>query len=207
MRVESVLPPDPGWDYSPGDPSRFDDIVFRQGFGYWYPTITSYAWNFGDGTTTTSTQNTVNHRFASDGSYTVTLTVTARGGDTASQTQVVRVRTHDVGILWSSAPSRGRVGRTAPIEVGIGNTRYAETVRVDFYKLTPGGSVFLGSVTKAVPVMNARKSVAFSYNYAFTNDDLALGKVSFQAVTTIEGARDAFGGDNTGTTSPTSVTQ
>ena len=91
--------------------------------------------------------------------------------------------------------------------MGVGNTRYAETVRVDFYKLTPGGAVFLGSVTKPVPVMSARRTVAFGYDYAFTNDDLAVGKVSFQAVATIEGARDAFGGDNTVTTSPNSVTR
>jgi hypothetical protein len=207
VRIESVPPPDPGWDFAPGDPSRLDTITFRHGFGYWYPTITSYAWNFGDGTTTTSSENAVDHRFATDGDYTVSLTVTQRGGDTASQTHVVRVRTHDVGIRWSSVTARGRLGRSTPIQVGVGNTRYAETVRVDFYKLTPGGSVFLGSVTKPVPVMNTKKTVAFFYDYAFTNDDLVVGKVSFQAVATIEGARDAFGGDNTVTTSPTSVTR
>jgi PKD domain len=207
VRVESVPPPDPGWDFTPSDPSRLDTITFRHGFGYWYPTITSYAWNFGDGTTATSSENAVNHRFATDGDYTATLTVTQRGGDTASQTHVVRVRTHDVGFLWSSVTARGRLGRSSPIQVGVGNTRYAETVRVDFYKLTPSGSVFLGTVTKPVPVMNAKKTVMFAYDYAFTNDDLAVGKVSFQAVATIEGARDAFGGDNTVTTSPTSVTR
>jgi hypothetical protein len=206
VRVESVPPPDPGWDFSPGDPSRLDTITFRHGLGYWYPTITSYAWNFGDGTETTSSQNAVDHRFAADGDYTVTLTVTQRGGDTASQTHVVRVRTHDVGILWSSVTARGRLGRSSPIQIGVGNTRYAETVRVDFYKVTPGGSVFLGSVTKPVPVMKAKKTVAFAYDYAFTNDDLAVGKVSFQAIATIDGARDAFGGDNMVTTSPTAVT-
>ena len=55
--------------------------------------------------------------------------------------------------------------------------------------------------------MNAKKTVMFSYDYAFTNDDLAVGKVSFQAVATIEGARDAYGADNTATTSPASVTR
>ena len=207
VRVESVPPPNPGWDYSPGDPSRFDDITFRHGFGYWYPTITSYAWDFGDGTKTTSTQNAVNHRFAADGDYRVTLTVTQRGGDTASETHTVQVRTHDVAILWSSVTARAHVGRSSPIQVGVGNTRYPESVRVDFYKLTPGGSTFLGSVTKPVPVMSGKKTVMFSYDYAFTADDLAVGKVSFQAVATIEGARDAFLADNTITTPTTVVTR
>ncbi len=42
--------------------------------------------------------------------------------------------------------------------------------------------MFLGSVTKPVPVTNANKAVMFSYDYAFTSDDLAVGKVSFQTV-------------------------
>jgi hypothetical protein len=204
INIDLIPPPDPGWDFSPSDPSRFDEITFRHGFGYWHPRITTYAWDFGDGTSATVSENAVTHRYSADGDYTVTLTVTAKGGDTASETHTVHVRTHDVSILWSSVPARARLGRAIPIQVGIGNTRYAETVRVDFYKLTPAGSVFLGTVTKPVPVLNAKKTVMFSYDYGVTNDDLAVGKLGFQAVATIEGARDAFPADNT-TTMSTSV--
>ena len=126
VRIESVPPPDPGWDYSPGDPSSFDDITFRHGFGYWYPTITTYAWDFGDGTTATSTQNTVNHRFTSDGDYAVTLTVTARGGATASQTHVVQVRTHDVA---DSLVECHRSGARRSIEPDSGRYRQHDVRR------------------------------------------------------------------------------
>jgi PKD repeat protein len=41
-----------------------------------YGTIASYAWNFGDGNTTTITNPIVQHTFTSPGNYTVTLLVT-----------------------------------------------------------------------------------------------------------------------------------
>jgi hypothetical protein len=205
VSLDVVPPPDPGWDSTPGDPSRFDEITFRHGFGYWDPTITEYLWDFGDGTD--GSGNGTTHRYLADGDYDVTLTVNARGGRTASQTRTVQVRTHDVSIKWSSVPGRGRVGRASPIEVGVGNTRYAETVQVDYYKSTLNGWQHMGSVTKAVPVMNAKKTVFFSLSYTFTEDDLATGKVSFQIVASIQGARDSFTGDNTVTPAPTLITR
>lgn len=48
------------------------------------PTIwnSSFHWDFGDGNSTTTTAYTVNHTYASDGNYTVTLTVTYVNGFT-----------------------------------------------------------------------------------------------------------------------------
>jgi len=93
MRIDTVPPPITDWGYSPGDPTRFDDVSFQHGFGYWDPTITEYAWAFGDGATATG--NPASHRFTADGDYNVTLTVSARGGRTASATHVIHVRTPD----------------------------------------------------------------------------------------------------------------
>ena len=52
--------------------------------------ITAYSWNWGDGTAAT-TGSTVQHTFASAGTYVVTLTVTDNAGATASATVSVPV--------------------------------------------------------------------------------------------------------------------
>jgi PKD domain len=207
MRIDLLPPPDPSWSYSPGDPSTFDDVSFSHGLGYWDPKITTWVWDFGDGTTETDSNNTATHRFAADGDYNVTLTVGTIDQRTNSQTQTVHVRTHDATILSLVAPDKGKTGKTGVITVGIGNTRYPETVQVDLYKSTTRGYASIGMQSMSVPVMNAKKTVDFSFNYTFTSDDLALGKVTFQAVATIQGARDVLPADNTATSPATLVTK
>jgi PKD repeat protein len=56
-------------------------------------TITSYAWNFGEPTSTTNTAtgNSATHVYGRTGSFVVTLTVTDNGGLTASSTQTVNI--------------------------------------------------------------------------------------------------------------------
>ncbi|MDX2503628.1 MAG: PKD domain-containing protein [Gammaproteobacteria bacterium] len=54
-------------------------------------TIVSYLWDFGDGSTASS--SVANHSYAADGSYTVTLTVTDDAGATGTLQQIVTVAT------------------------------------------------------------------------------------------------------------------
>lgn len=53
--------------------------------------IASYAWAFGDGTTTEETQPTVTHTYDEAGTYDVTLTVTNSDGNQATTTQQIDV--------------------------------------------------------------------------------------------------------------------
>jgi hypothetical protein len=62
-------------------------------------------------------------------------------------------------------------------------------------------------VTKTVPKMAKNKTTMFAIDYTFTNDDLGVGKVSFQAVASIQGARDVYPADNTITTLTTTMTR
>jgi len=188
----------------PGDPSSFDTIQFYDqstdpaGAG-----ISSRAWDFGDGATSTLQYPT--HRYAADGDYTVHLTVTTVDGRTASTSQVLQVRTHDVAITRLAVPNAAHVGQTISITVYLQNTRYPETVEVDLSKSIPGGFAGVGSLTKSVPVKAAGQTTRFAFSYTVTSDDKAIGKITFRAGANISGYRDALPGDNELLSTPVKV--
>jgi PKD repeat protein len=203
MRIGLLPPPTVDYYYHPVDPSTFDTVSF--GTVYFDPTVIAQTWDFGDGTTGSGANPS--HRYSADGDYNVTLTHTTVDGRTGSQTRLLSVRTHDVRILSLVAPAKGRVGRQGVITVGLGNTQYPETVQVDLYKVTPQGDVFVGTSVQHVGLLKPKKTVNFSFNYVFTNEDATIGELPFRAVATIHGARDAANGDNTATSPPTLVTR
>jgi hypothetical protein len=51
-------------------------------------------------------------------------------------------------------------------------------------------------VTKSVAALSGNRTTAVKFSYMFTSDDLKIGKVTFKAVSTILGARDAYPSDN-----------
>lgn len=207
LQVWVTPPPVADFFFNPSEPSVFDAISFNDiSFDVGNAGFQSFTWNFGDGSTATSSN--VNHQYAKDGDYTVLHSVTTVDGRSASTSQVVQVRTHDIGITKVAAPNSASSKQTRTITVAIRNTRYPETVTVDLYKSTPGGDVWIGSLTLQVPVLAGNKTKQFTFNYTFTAQDAQVGKVTFRAVATINGVNDAFPQDNTGISSPpTKVTR
>jgi hypothetical protein len=65
--------------------------------------------------------------------------------------------------------------------------------------------VQFASSTQSVPVKAGGKTTDFAFNYIFTNDDAAIGKVTFKAVASIVNARDALLADNEVVSLPTKV--
>jgi len=187
------------FSFSPGDPSSLETVQFYDySYDPGYGQFSSRTWSFGDGTSSTNSGCCgATHRYSADGDYTVTLTVTTADGRTASTQQTIHVSTHDVGITQLTVPSAARAGQTKSISATVRNSRYSETVRVDFYESVAGGYQLVGSVTQSVPAQGGKHPTAFSINYTFTTGDASAGKVVFQAVATIVGARDAFPADNT----------
>jgi hypothetical protein len=188
--------------FNPNDPNVFDTMQFYDqsydpgGLGF-----SSEAWTLGDGSSATGCCPA--HKYGSDGDYNVKVTVGTPDGRSASATQVVHVRTHDVAISKLTVPQSAAVGQTRSITVGVTNSRYPESVQVQLYR----NDMPIGSLTQSVPVRGSNRTTPFSINYTFTSDDAALGKVTFRAVATISGVRDALPSDNTAIALPTKVTR
>ena len=205
VMINQPAPPTAGiWAY-PWDVSTYETVQFfdssydpeRIGFG-------PGQWDFGDGEVAVGCCTT--HRYAADGDYTVTRVVTTLDGRTATATQQVTVRTHDVSIERIQAPNSAGVGQAKSISVKVRGGRYDETVRVDLFKSMPGGSEeWVGSETKAVPQAHGGRATGFGFTYTFTPDDRANGKVTFRAVASIVDRTDAQPADNQAIAPPTEV--
>jgi PKD repeat protein len=195
--LDHAPPPVANFGFQPSDPSIFDTIqFFDESFDPGGVGIQSEAWTFGDGTTGTGGFPT--HQYAADGDYTVRLTVTTTDGRTASASQVVQVSTHDVGITKFTVPSSASPGQTRSVMVGVSDKRYPETVQVQLFKSnSQGGFDLVGTLTQSIPVTTGRSTAPFAFSYTFTPGDAAVGKVTFEAIATIQGARDALPADNT----------
>lgn len=205
--LDAAAAPQPSFFVGPPDPSVFDVVqFFDTSFDPAQVGIDSYAWEFGDGAT--STERSPAHGYAADGDYTVKLTVTTSDERTASTTQVVHVQTHDVAIVSLDVPRRGTVGRTARISAAVANRRYPETVEVQLFRSIPGPAEFelVGTLRQFVPVRGGRRgTTAFDFSYTFMSDDVARGSVTFKAVARITTARDALPADNTAVAATTRI--
>lgn len=204
--LETTPPPQAGFYYYPGDPSRFDNVQFQDSSND--PgglSLQTYTWDFGDGIVASGYSAT--HKYSADGNYQVVHTVTTTDGRTASITQTLQVRTHDVAITKLTTPNSANVGQTKTITVTLRNVAYPENVQVDLYKSTPNGFVFITTVTKSIPTLSGNRTTAVDFSYKFTSDDARLSKVTFKAVATIIGARDAYPSDNEAVSSITKVTK
>jgi PKD repeat protein len=194
--MDLAPPPVANFAHFPHDPSAFDTVhFFDSSFDPSLGEEMPHQWNFGDGTT--STVLSASHRYATDGDYPVRLIVTTVDGRIGSMSKMIQVRTHDVAIFDFSVPDATRVGRTRSITVGVSNRRYPEWVEVRLLKSTPsGGFGVVGTATQLVPAFRRNRTVPFDFSYRFTDDDLLAGRVTFQAVATILGLRDAVPTDN-----------
>lgn len=195
-------PPQANFFTQPFDPSSFDLVqFFDQSFDPGGVGIQTRQWDFGDGAAGTGFNPT--HRYAVDGDYQVTLTVTTFDGRTGSITRTLQVRTHDVAITRFATPATGMTGKTSRISVDIKSNRYPETVLVQLFKSVPGGYQLVSTSVQTLPTRDRVTTLLFSY--AFTPDDAVIGKVTFRAVATIMGARDALPADNEAIGNPTKV--
>ncbi len=109
----------------------------------------------------------------------------------------MHVSTHDVAITKFTVPTSASAGQIRSITVGVSDKRYPETVQVQLLKgNSQGGFDQVGTLTQPVPVTTGKATTSFAFSYTFTPSDAAVGKVTFEAIATIQGARDALPTDN-----------
>jgi PKD domain len=201
LNLEVAPAPIAAFYFNPGDPSIYDTVQFYdQSYDPGNVGIQIWAWNFGDGATSSDAQPA--HLYKADGDYTIQLAVTTYDARTVTASQVLQVRTHDAAITKITAPLTAKAGQVQKIIVAVKNQRYAENVQVDLYKSVLGGTQWVGAITQNVPVRKSNQTSTYTFNYTFTANDAVLGKVSFKAVASIVGARDALPGDNVLISSP-----
>lgn len=198
------LPPVVGFVVEPsepgaGEPVRLLDLSYDPaGDG-----IALHAWDFGDGTTSLESRPT--HRYAHDGTYTVTLHVTARDGRVSVTSSSLVVVTHDVALTRIRAPWRARAGDEATVVVTIESRHGAEIAQLDLFRqrgVGAGAWETAGIQTHPIP---PGRTVDVAFAVPFDDEDAEAGHVTFGARATLVGARDATPDDNALTASPTIV--
>jgi len=194
--LQVTPPPTVSADYSPSDPSVFDNVYFSGNiFDPARLYAGTFAWNLGDGTT--STEQYLYHQYAKDGDYTASLTYITVDGRTGSGSSLIQVRTRDVAITKLTVPQTAKVQTTKEITVEVTNRRYSDNVQVQLFKGLPGGGEQqIGTLTIFVPARTNR-STLFKFSYTFTGCDAAIGKVTFRTAAALVSGHDALPADNT----------
>ncbi|KOV82720.1 hypothetical protein ADL03_23420 [Nocardia sp. NRRL S-836] len=197
LRLTEALPLRTSVYSSTEERPLYETIGFSLQHNNAYSAPVTTSWDFGDGTTASpSTETSQQHKYAADGEYTVTVNSTSADGRTSSDTTVVKIKTHDVGITRFTVPTSARAGEQKTITVQVANTRYLEKPTVTLYRSVNGSWAQVGRLSIEVPAHPTRK-VGFPFAYTFTPEDAAIGKVSFRAVAELPWpTRDAREQDN-----------
>jgi PKD repeat protein len=204
LHLEVTPPPQANFAQSILDPNIYETIQFFDlSFDPGQVGIKSAAWSLGDGATETGCCPL--HRYTADGDYTVQLTVTTTDGRSGTVKRVIHVKTHDVGISKIAAPQSANVGQTKQIHVNVFDVGYPESVQVQLLKSVPGGYELVGVLTQSINPRGKNQTTPYTFNYTFTASDEATGKVTFKALATINGARDALPADNEAIAVPSRV--
>ncbi|MGW6445622.1 PKD domain-containing protein [Lentzea sp. NPDC055074] len=194
----------------PNNPTVFTDVTFAPYTGDQRPFVSGTV-SFGDGGSAPIVPGqTIKHRYAADGDYTITVTGATKDGRTGTGSEVLKVDTHDVAVTSFSVPASARAGQTKPVKVTVANTRHDENVRVTLYKVGAAGGGYdleIGHTTQWVAA-SASGTTTFPFAYTYSAADAAKGTVEFRVEATLpdrDWGSDARPEDNKALATTTSV--
>jgi len=163
MRIVTVLyAPVPIFDFNPTKPYANREVIFDASMSYDQDgSISGYTWNFGDSTTTTTTQASTIHVYKKAGTFLVTLTVTDDDAISKNTTQSIIVQKLATATTISTASTTIRVDTKTTIN---GEVAGAESpVNVTILQTTYGKSLW----TTLAHLQTDRNGI-FSYNHSFS---------------------------------------
>jgi len=159
--VEVAKAPTASFSYSRvGELFTFDASSSTPGSGH----ILSYAWDFGDGNTTTTGDPIITHMYSPNPSSNVTLTIENSDGFNGTTRQLIVAFQHDVAVI-NVAPYSSWVYQSHSIMINatIANFGdYSENVTVDlYYNVTAGLKI---DTETAVLAPNESQTLTFTWN-------------------------------------------
>ena len=202
-----ILPPaqtpNPSFTYSPQPvlvnlPVNFDASATCGGSGCAAAGITSFRWNFGDGSTASG--QTTTKTFDSNGSFNVTLTATNARGISASTTQIITIGTGaEPTAEFVFSPDEPQVLQVVSFNASASRGGPGRTIRRYEWDFGDNDPPKTGATT------THDFAAAGTYNVVLTvTDDLDQRGTTSQAVTV--GAAGGGGGGGTTTTPTARVT-
>lgn len=152
--------------------------------------IVSYVWNFGDGTTMTTTVDQVSHTYLAPGSYFVTVTETDSAGTSTKQVFTGHVMSRNgsqsaVGAISIILPN----AQTPNWEALVVNKGSNSVTPIDLANFSVGTPVAVGSSPSAIAITpNAQEAFVANYNSSSVSEvDISGGSLTVANTITISG--------------------
>lgn len=165
MRIVTVLhSPVPIFDFNPTKPYANREVIFDASMSYDQDgNISSYTWNFGDSTTTTTTQPSTMHIYKKAGTFPVTLTVTDDDAISKNTTRSITIQKLATTTTISTAATTIRVDSTTTIN---GEVAGAESpINVTIFQRTYGKAAWT-----TLANLETDQNGIFSYNLSLLTD-------------------------------------
>jgi PKD repeat protein len=155
--------PTPRFYFSPITPAADDDIFFDASASTDSDgRIMTYAWSWGDGRTTVSSEPTARHHYGLAGTYNVVLTVTDNGGLSASTSPMeLQVGTSaNPTASFVTSPAAPKVGGNVGFNASASRAAAGRTVTTYIWEFGDGTPV----LTTSNPIVNHQFAAAGGYN-------------------------------------------